>query len=126
MLRARGVNPAAVALQYTKHKGVASIVISAGRFPERTEIVGTTGRVTIEPPSHHPTALTIKVRKTPSWPRSWANSSLLQLYSHRNVRANLHLLGQPNSFLAQGRLPEAPRQPQARAGDGPRRLGGRL
>jgi hypothetical protein len=23
-----------------------------------------------------------KVRKTPSWPRSWANFSLLQLYSH--------------------------------------------
>ena len=25
-----------------------------------------------------------KVRKTPSWPRSWANFSLLSLYSHRN------------------------------------------
>jgi hypothetical protein len=24
------------------------------------------------------------VRKTPSWPRSWANFSLLYLYSHRN------------------------------------------
>ena len=30
-----------------------------------------------------------KVRKKPSWPRSWANFSLLQLYSHRNAWANL-------------------------------------
>jgi hypothetical protein len=41
-----------------------------------------------------------KVRKTPSWPRSWANFSPLQLCSHRNAWANLHLLGQPNSFYA--------------------------
>jgi hypothetical protein len=39
-------------------------------------------------------------RKMQRWPRSWANFSLLQLYSHRNVWANLHLLGQPNTFLA--------------------------
>ena len=43
-----------------------------------------------------------QVRKTPSWPRSWANFSLLPLYSHRNAWANLHLLGQPNTFLAAG------------------------
>ena len=41
-----------------------------------------------------------QVRKTPSWPRSWANFSFLQLCSHRNAWANLHLLGQPNNFLA--------------------------
>jgi hypothetical protein len=41
-----------------------------------------------------------QVRKTPSWPRSWANFSLLSLYSHRNTWASLHLLGQPNTFLA--------------------------
>jgi ankyrin repeat protein len=41
-----------------------------------------------------------QVRKMPSWPRSWGNCSLLQLYSHRNTWANLHLLGQPNTFLA--------------------------
>ena len=34
-----------------------------------------------------------QVRKTPSWPRSWANSSLLQLCSHRNARADLHISG---------------------------------
>ena len=49
-----------------------------------------------------------QVRKTfklaqkdvPSWPRSWADSSLLQLYSHRKGWANLHLLGQPDPSLA--------------------------
>jgi hypothetical protein len=41
-----------------------------------------------------------QVRKTLSWPRSWANFSLLSLYSHWNAWANLHLLGQPNTFLA--------------------------
>jgi hypothetical protein len=38
-----------------------------------------------------------EVRKTPSWPRSWANFSLFQLCSHRNSCANLDLLGQPNT-----------------------------
>jgi hypothetical protein len=42
------------------------------------------------------------VRSTPSRSRSWANFSPLPLYSHGNARANLHLLGQPNTFLAQG------------------------
>jgi hypothetical protein len=45
---------------------------------------------------------TPKVRTTPSWPRSWANFSLLWLYSHRNAWANLHLLVQPNTLLAAG------------------------
>jgi hypothetical protein len=31
-----------------------------------------------------------QVRKTPSWPRSWANFSLLYLYSHGNAWVNLH------------------------------------
>jgi hypothetical protein len=47
--------------------------------------------------------LRTRVRKTPSWPRNWANFSFLSLYSHRNARANLHLLGQPNTFLAKAR-----------------------
>jgi hypothetical protein len=44
----------------------------------------------------------------------WANCSLLSLYSHRNAWANLHLLGQPDTSLAQesgepfiGQLPRA-------------------
>jgi hypothetical protein len=36
------------------------------------------------------------VRKTPSWPGSWANFSP----SHRSAWANLRLLGQPNTSLA--------------------------
>ena len=48
-----------------------------------------------------PTGIGPQVRKTPSWPRSWANFSLLQLYSHRNAWANLHLLGQPGTFSLQ-------------------------
>jgi hypothetical protein len=38
-----------------------------------------------------------KVGKTPRWPRSWANFSLLQMSSHKNAWANLHLLGQPDT-----------------------------
>ena len=41
-----------------------------------------------------------QVRKIPSWPRSWANFSLLSLHSHWNARANPHILGQPNTLLA--------------------------
>ena len=39
-----------------------------------------------------------QVRNKPSWSRSWANSSLLELFSHRNAAASLGLLGQPNTF----------------------------
>jgi hypothetical protein len=38
-------------------------------------------------------ASTKQVRKMPSWPRSWANFSLLQLFPHRHARASPHLLG---------------------------------
>jgi hypothetical protein len=68
--------------------------------------------------------LTTKVRKTPSWARSWASFSLLSLYSHRNALANLHLLGQPNTFFAQVRrlgraeLRGRPKVQPARAADG--------
>jgi hypothetical protein len=43
---------------------------------------------------------TNQVRKTSSRPRSWANFDLFYLYSHRNARANWHILGQPNTFIA--------------------------
>ena len=48
-----------------------------------------------------------QVRTTPSWARSWANSRLLWLYPHQNAWANLHLLDQPNAFLAADRRPPA-------------------
>ena len=41
----------------------------------------------------------LQVRQPPSWPRSWANFSLLQLYHHRNAWANLYFLGHVNTFL---------------------------
>jgi hypothetical protein len=44
------------------------------------------------------------VRKTPYRPRSWANFSLLSLYSRWNAWANLHLLGQPKTFLTDAAL----------------------
>ena len=42
----------------------------------------------------------LQVRKTQRWPKGWANFSLLWLYCYWNTWANLHLLGQPNTFLA--------------------------
>jgi hypothetical protein len=47
-----------------------------------------------------PAKLAAQVRNTPSWPRCWANFSLLSLCSHRNVWANLCPLDQPNTSLA--------------------------
>ena len=44
-----------------------------------------------------------KVRKTPCRLRSWANFSLLWLCSLRNAWADLHRLGQPNTFFARRR-----------------------
>jgi hypothetical protein len=41
---------------------------------------------------------TTRATSGPSWPRSWGNFSLVSLCSHRNVWANLHILGQPNAF----------------------------
>jgi hypothetical protein len=69
------------------------------------------------------------VRKTPCWPRSWANLSVLYL-SHRLAWANLHLLGQPDTLPARdpprplrereaGRLPHRHRR---RPGGLPRQL----
>lgn len=54
-----GSTPSAAVLQYSKQKAIASIVFSAGRFTEITHFTGTQGRITIETPSHHPSALTI-------------------------------------------------------------------
>ena len=61
----------------------------------------------------------LKVKNTPSWPRSWANFSHLSLYSHRNAWANLHILGQPNNFLARSRRRSSslgPSSPRSRSG----------
>ena len=55
-----------------------------------------------------------RVRKTPSWPRSWANFRRLSLYSHRNASANLLLLGQANTFRALEGQDEAAQEDEPR------------
>ena len=52
--------PSAAVLQYTEQEGIAVITFSTGRFVEVTQFIGTNGRITLETPSHHPTALTIR------------------------------------------------------------------
>ena len=70
-----------------------------------------------------------KVRPTPSWPRSWANSSLFPRCSHsRDAWADLRFLGQPNTFPAEGRHarrggPAGPCSEGVHAEDAPDHLG---
>jgi hypothetical protein len=59
-----------------------------------------------------------QVRTTPSWPRSWANFSVLQPYSRRNAWANWHRLGQPDTFRA-ARTTGRPRTPCSYHGPNP-------
>ena len=87
--------------------------ISAIELEHAMQILVTKGVVTHAEVDHMVTAkakggivaigICHKVRKTPSWSRSWVNFSLLWLCSHRNSRANWQLLGQPNTFLAAAR-----------------------
>lgn len=57
---AHGAPPSAAILQYSQQRGIAVITFASGRFQEETQFVGTKGRITIETPSHHPTAVTIR------------------------------------------------------------------
>ena len=62
---AHGAPPSAAVLQYTEQHGIAVITFPSGRFIEETQYVGTKGRITIETPSHHPTALTVRTGRPP-------------------------------------------------------------
>ena len=62
---AHGAPPSAAVLQYTQQQGVAVITFPSGRFIEETQIVGTRGRITLETPSHHPSALTVRTGRPP-------------------------------------------------------------
>lgn len=62
---AHGAPPSAAVLQYTQQRGIAVITFPSGRFLEETQYVGTQGRITVETPSHHPTALTIRTGRPP-------------------------------------------------------------
>ncbi|MDA0788226.1 MAG: Gfo/Idh/MocA family oxidoreductase [Proteobacteria bacterium] len=62
---AHGASPSAAILQYSGQKGIAVITFPSGRFIEETQYIGTKGRITIETPSHHPSALTIRTGRPP-------------------------------------------------------------
>ena len=49
----------------------------------------------------HPRAAHAPQSEKESWPRNWANFSFFWLCSDRDAWVNLHLLGQPNTLLAQ-------------------------
>ena len=62
---AHGAPPSAAVLQYTEQQGIAVITFPSGRFNEETQYIGNRGRITIETPAHHPTALTIRTGRPP-------------------------------------------------------------
>ena len=62
---AHGAPPSAAVLQYSAQRGIAVITFPSGRFIEETQYIGTKGRITIETPSHHPSALTVRTGRPP-------------------------------------------------------------
>ncbi len=58
-------SPSGAVLQYSGKGGIAMITYPAGRFKEEAQFVGTRGRITIETPSHHPSALTVATGRPP-------------------------------------------------------------
>ena len=62
---AHGAPPSAAVLQYSAQRGIAVITFPSGRFLEETQFVGSAGRITIETPAHHPSALTIRTGRPP-------------------------------------------------------------
>ncbi len=60
-----GPRPSAAVLQYSGKEGIGVITFPTGRFKEETQYVGTKGRITVETPSHHSTALTIATGRPP-------------------------------------------------------------
>lgn len=65
VLSAHGASPSAAILQYRAQRGIAVITFPSGRFVEETQFIGSKGRITIETPSHHPSALTIRTGRPP-------------------------------------------------------------
>ncbi len=57
---AHGGSPSAAVLQYSDQEGIAVITFPNGRFIEESQYIGTKGRITVETPSHHPSAVTIR------------------------------------------------------------------
>lgn len=64
-LSAHGGSPSAAVLQYTDQEAIGVITFPNGRYLEDVQITGTEGRITIETPSHHPVALTVRSGRPP-------------------------------------------------------------
>ena len=62
---AHGAAPSAAILQYSQQEGIAVITFPSGRFIEETQYIDTKGRITIETPSHHPSASTLRTGRPP-------------------------------------------------------------
>ena len=62
-LSAHGGSPSAAVLQYSDQEGIAVITFPNGRFIEESQYIGTQGRITIETPSHHPSAVAPVTRR---------------------------------------------------------------
>ncbi|MXX99397.1 MAG: Gfo/Idh/MocA family oxidoreductase [Chloroflexi bacterium] len=63
-------HPCAAVLQYPRQRGIGvvtmpSATMPTARFKEETLFVGTEGRITVETPAHHPTALTVATGRPP-------------------------------------------------------------
>ena len=65
VLSAHGSSPSAAVLQYAGQEGIAVITFPNGRYIEESQYIGTQGRITVESPSHHPTAVTIRTGRPP-------------------------------------------------------------
>ena len=57
--------PTSAVLQYAGQQGLGVVTLPTGRFKEEALFIGTNGRITVETPSHHPTALTIATGRPP-------------------------------------------------------------
>jgi predicted dehydrogenase len=65
VLSAHGGPPSSAILQYSDQEGIAVITFPSGRYLEQAHYIGTEGRITIETPSHHPSAMTVRTGRPP-------------------------------------------------------------
>jgi hypothetical protein len=84
-------DPYGVSLYYGDSTEVTSLELDLGGGEESSS------RRRMQYVTEEPDA-SVQVRKTAYRPRSWTDCRPLSLCSHRNARADLHLLGQPDTF----------------------------
>eukprot|EP01052_Picozoa_sp_SAG31_P037605 SAG31_NODE_4883_length_2886_cov_1.720488_3_plen_416_part_00 len=73
--------PGAAVLHYPKG-GISVNTFPAGEFAERTEFVGTTGRITLEPPAHCPTTVLVRTAPPDLVPTTQAGTEPLGFRPH--------------------------------------------